>query len=60
MTGRLSAADREYLRRSCATSGVPEKVTDPATVARTAALVLNSESGHGGRVSQVTPERDVS
>lgn len=40
--GRLSDADREYLRRSCEESGVPVKITDPAVVLRAADTLRSS------------------
>ena len=39
MSTRLSTQDREYLRRSCAASGVPVRVTDPVLITRAAELL---------------------
>lgn len=38
----LSRADREWLAKSCADSGVPEKVTDPVVITK-AADVLSAQ-----------------
>lgn len=43
MSARLSEEDREYLRRSCEASGVPERVEDPETVLRAADLLRVGE-----------------
>jgi hypothetical protein len=44
MSRSLSPEDREYLRRSRQASGVPEKVTDMATIERLVGSVRNSSS----------------
>lgn len=39
MNHDLSQSDREWLKKSCAESGVPERVTDPETVLKAAEVL---------------------
>lgn len=47
MSAAVSDAARRLVERTCKTQGVPERITDPTTLAQVAALVIAARNGNG-------------